>query len=45
MARETVLAADPRQRRHVRRTAIMLGLVAVAVYAFYIWYALKHGHA
>ena len=44
MAKDTALAADPR-RRHVRRTAILLGMVAVAVYAFYIWYALKHGHA
>jgi hypothetical protein len=37
------MAADPR-RRHVRRTAIMLGMVAVVIYACYIWFALAHGH-
>ena len=44
MARNSALAADPR-RRHVRRTAIMLGMVALVIYAFYIWFALTHGHA
>jgi hypothetical protein len=38
------MAADPR-RRNVRRTAIMLGMVSLVVYAFYIWFALTHGHA
>jgi hypothetical protein len=46
MAEHTVLAADFRQqRRRARRSALLLGLVALAVYGFYIVFALRHGHA
>jgi hypothetical protein len=31
------------QRRHVRRSAIVLTLVAIAVYAGFIAYAVLHG--
>jgi hypothetical protein len=33
------------ERRHARRAALVLGLVAVAVYASFILYAMRHGHA
>jgi hypothetical protein len=32
-------------RRHARRNAVLLGLVAVALYVSFILYALRHGHA
>jgi hypothetical protein len=44
MAEDTSVAVDARQRRHMRRTALLLGLLAVAVYAAYIVFALTHGH-
>jgi len=44
MASSTSVSSDPKQRRQAVRTAILLGLVAVAFYAAYIYYALKHGH-
>ena len=45
MAEDTAVAMDPRQRRHMRRSALLLGLLALAVYAAYIVFALRHGHA
>ncbi len=33
------------QRRQIRRTAIGLGLLALALYAAFILFALRHGHA
>ncbi len=42
----TVQLASARQRRHMRRSALLLGLVALAFYAAYI--AVRdctHGHA
>ena len=45
MARGAAVAADSRQRRQVRRTAIVLALVALAFYATFILYAVRHGHA
>ena len=44
MASDTALGADSRQRRQARRMAIVLGLIAVAVYVAYILFALRHGH-
>ena len=44
MASDTALGPDSRQRRQARRMAIVLGLVAVAVYVAYILFALRHGH-
>lgn len=35
---------DERQRRHMRRSALWLGLLAVAFYAAYIAFAITHGH-
>ena len=45
MAEQGALAVDERQRRQARRTALLLGAVAVAIYAFYLLYAIRHGHA
>jgi len=45
MADQTLPAADARLRRQARRSALRLGLVALAVYAAYIVFALTHGHA
>jgi hypothetical protein len=39
------VAVDPRQRRQARRTAFKLGLLACALYAGFVLYALRHGHA
>jgi len=44
MAEDTALV-DTRQRRHMRRSALLLGLLALAVYAAYMVFALTHGHA
>ena len=44
MASDTSLGAESRQRRQARRMAIVLGLVAIAVYAAYILFSLKHSH-
>jgi hypothetical protein len=32
------------QRRRVRRSAILFGLVAISFYALFIVYAVTHGH-
>jgi hypothetical protein len=45
MADDTPAAVGARQRRHLRRSALLLGLVALAFYAAYIVFALTHGHA
>ena len=45
MAENGSVAVEPHQRRHMRRSALLLGLVAVAFYAAYIVFALTHGHA
>ncbi len=43
---ETMLpSADARQRRQARRSAWLLGLVALAVYAAYLLFAFTHGHS
>jgi hypothetical protein len=39
------VAISTRQRRHMRRSALLLGLVALGFYAAYIVFALTHGHA
>jgi len=36
--------ADERQRRQMRRSALWLGLLALAFYAAYIAFAITHGH-
>jgi hypothetical protein len=33
------------ERRQARRNALVLGLLAVALYVSFILYALRHGHA
>lgn len=43
MADET-LNQDARQRRHMRRSALWLGLLALSFYVAYIVFALTHGH-
>jgi len=45
MAEQPAVAVDERQKRHMRRSALLLGLVALAVYAAYLVFALTHGHA
>jgi hypothetical protein len=45
MAEERPLTVDARQRRHMRRSALLLALIPLAFYAAYIVFALKHGHA
>jgi hypothetical protein len=35
---------DNEQRRRVRRSALLFGLVALAVYVTFIVYAVTHGH-
>jgi len=45
MADGSSLAVDARQRRRARRSAILLGAVAITIYALYLFYALRHGHA
>jgi len=45
MAEHGTVAVDERQRRHARRTALLLGAVAVLIYALYLFYAIRHGHA
>jgi len=35
---------DPSQRRQVRRTALLLAFVALALYVGFIVYAVLHGH-
>ncbi len=42
---EPALVVDPRQRQKARRTALLLGLFALALYVSFILYALRHGHA
>jgi hypothetical protein len=45
MAEDSSVAVSARQRRHMRRSALLLGLVALSFYAAYIAFALTHGHA
>jgi hypothetical protein len=45
MAEQTSIGPDARQRRHMRRSALLLGLIPVALYAAYMVFALWHGHA
>lgn len=45
MADKSSLTVDARQRRHMRRSALLLALIPLAFYAAYIMFALKHGHA
>lgn len=45
MAEDGTLAVDDRQRRQARRSALLLGAVAVIIYALYLFYAIRHGHA
>jgi hypothetical protein len=35
---------DREQRRRVRRGALLLGLLAVAIYTSFILYSVLHGH-
>lgn len=39
--REEAMRSDPEQRRRVRWTAVLLALVALGVYAGFIWLAGK----
>ncbi|MGA8707880.1 MAG: hypothetical protein WB646_12940 [Steroidobacteraceae bacterium] len=45
VAQDSPLGIIARQRRHMRRSALLLGLVALSFYAAYIAFALTHGHA
>jgi hypothetical protein len=45
MAEDSSVSISARQRRHMRRSALLLGLVALSFYAAYIAFALTHGHA
>ena len=45
MAEQIIPAADARQRRQARRNAVLLGLLALAVYAGYLLFAFTHGHS
>jgi len=45
MAEPMLPATDARQRRHARRSALLLGLLALAVYAAYLLFAFTHGHS
>lgn len=45
MAEDSTLTIDPRQRRRARRTALLLGAVAITFYVSYVLFALHHGHA
>jgi hypothetical protein len=44
MAGDISVAPGQQQRRQVRRTALLLGLIALAIYGAYILFALKYGH-
>jgi len=37
------VSVDPQQRRQIRRTALLLGLVALALYVSFIVYSVLHG--
>jgi hypothetical protein len=41
---DEMVNADSRQRRHMRRSALLLGLLALSFYAAYIAFAITHGH-
>ncbi len=45
MAEQGTLAVDERQRRQARRSALLLGAAAIVIYALYLFYAIRHGHA
>jgi hypothetical protein len=45
VATESQVSVDERQKRHMRRSALLLGLLALGVYAAYLIFALTHGHA
>jgi hypothetical protein len=45
MAEQSPLMVDARLRRHMRRSALWLSLIPLALYAAYIVFALRHGHA
>ncbi len=45
MAEPMVPASDARQRRQARRSALLLGLLALTVYAAYLLFAFTHGHS
>jgi hypothetical protein len=38
------MAGDREQRRRVRRSALLLGLIVLAVYTTFILHAVLHGH-
>ncbi len=44
MAERSPIEGNARQRRQMRRSALWLGLLALAFYAAYIAFALIHGH-
>ena len=44
MVDDSTVAVSARQRRHMRRSALLLGLLALAFYTAYIVFALTHGH-
>jgi hypothetical protein len=45
MADQSTFGLDARQRRHMRRSALLLALIPLALYAAYMLFALRHGHA
>jgi hypothetical protein len=45
MADQRSLGVEAQQRRHMRRSALLLGLVALSFYAAYLVFAFTHGHA
>jgi hypothetical protein len=44
MNTEAKLAVDREQRRRVRRSALLLGLIALAVYGSFIVHSVLHAH-
>lgn len=44
MSSETSLVGDRGVRKRVRRTALLLGLLAIAIYSSFVLFSVLHGH-
>jgi len=44
MSAQARLQVDPAQRRRVRRSALLLGLIVLAFYIGFIVFSVLHGH-